>query len=128
MYGKPELLFFGPDGKIASDIPCRRLTSGKEGTADMMDWAALHARDRGAETWWKSFTTGKSAELLGGIPHDTYGMTSLSIRQYVLGIYKQLGLREKDITKVQTGGPGTFAPFTLWKSSLTLCRRGSWFK
>ncbi|KAG2066702.1 NAD-specific glutamate dehydrogenase [Suillus decipiens] len=89
LYGKQELLFFGPD----------------EGTADMMDWAALHARDRGAETWWKSFTTGKSAELLGGIPHDTYGMTSLSIRQYVLGIYKQLGLREKDITKVQTGGP-----------------------
>ncbi|KAF8817116.1 NAD-specific glutamate dehydrogenase [Phlegmacium glaucopus] len=89
LYGKPELLFFGPD----------------EGTADMMDWAALHARTRGAETWWKSFTTGKSAETLGGVPHDTYGMTSLSIRQYVLGIYKQLGLREKDITKVQTGGP-----------------------
>ncbi|KAN0087658.1 Glutamate/Leucine/Phenylalanine/Valine dehydrogenase domain containing protein [Tylopilus felleus] len=89
LYGKPELLFFGPD----------------EGTADMMDWAALHARHRGAETWWKSFTTGKSAKLLGGIPHDTYGMTSLSIRQYVLGIYKQLGLREKDVTKVQTGGP-----------------------
>ncbi|KAE9390235.1 NAD(P)-binding protein [Gymnopus androsaceus JB14] len=86
---KPELLFFGPD----------------EGTADMMDWAALHARDRGAETWWKSFTTGKSAETLGGVPHDTYGMTSLSIRQYVLGIYKQLGLKEKEITKVQTGGP-----------------------
>ncbi|KAJ7863466.1 NAD-specific glutamate dehydrogenase [Mycena olivaceomarginata] len=74
LYGKPELLFFGPD----------------EGTADMMDWAALHARDRGAETWWKSFTTGKSAETLGG---------------YVLGLYKQLGLKEKDITKVQTGGP-----------------------
>lgn len=71
----------------------------------MMDWAALHARSRGAETWWKSFTTGKSAETLGGVPHDTYGMTSLSIRQYVLGLYKQLGLREKDITKVQTGGP-----------------------
>ncbi|KAF8743736.1 hypothetical protein AX14_000707 [Amanita brunnescens Koide BX004] len=87
-YGKPELLFFGPD----------------EGTADMMDWAALHARSRGAE-WWKSFTTGKSAQTLGGVPHDAYGMTSLSIRQYVLGIYKQLGLREKDITKVQTGGP-----------------------
>ena len=68
----------------------------------------MHARRRGAETWWKSFTTGKSAETLGGVPHDTYGMTSLSIRQYVLGIYKQLGLREKDITKVQTGGPGTF--------------------
>ncbi|KAE9387989.1 NAD(P)-binding protein [Gymnopus androsaceus JB14] len=89
LYEKPELLFFGLD----------------EGTADMMDWAALHARDRGAETWWKSFTTGKSAETLGGVPHDTYGMTSLSIRQYVLGIYKQLGLKEKEITKVQTGGP-----------------------
>ena len=75
-----------------------------EGTADMMDWAALHAKVRGAE-WWKSFTTGKSARKLGGVPHDTYGMTSLSIRQYVLGLYKQLGLREKDITKVQTGGP-----------------------
>ncbi|KAF4617888.1 hypothetical protein D9613_005743 [Agrocybe pediades] len=89
LYGKPELLFFGPD----------------EGTADMMDWAALHARSRGGEMWWKSFTTGKSAATLGGVPHDTYGMTSLSIRQYVLGLYKQLGLREKDITKVQTGGP-----------------------
>lgn len=45
--------------------------------------------------------------MLGGVPHDIYGMTSLSIRQYVFGIYKQLGLREKkDITKVQTGGPG----------------------
>lgn len=28
------------------------------------------------------------------------------MRQFVLGIYKQLGLRERDITKVQTGGPG----------------------
>ena len=71
----------------------------------MMDWAALHARERGAATWWKSFTTGKSAEHLGGVPHDTYGMTSLSVRQYVVGIYKKLGLREGDITKVQTGGP-----------------------
>jgi glutamate dehydrogenase len=71
----------------------------------MMDWAALHARSRGAEAWWMSFTTGKSAETLGGVPHDTYGMTSLSIRQYVLGIYKQLGLKEKETTKVQTGGP-----------------------
>jgi len=32
-------------------------------------------------------------------------MTSISIRQYLLGIYKQHGLREKDVTKVQTGGP-----------------------
>ncbi|THG97604.1 hypothetical protein EW145_g7585 [Phellinidium pouzarii] len=89
LYGKPEILFFGPD----------------EGTADMMDWAALHARSRGAETWWKSFTTGKSAERLGGVPHDRYGMTSLSVRQYVVGIYAKLGLREREITKVQTGGP-----------------------
>lgn len=50
----PEILFFGPD----------------ENTADLMDWAALHARARQAP-WWKSFTTGKSAEHLGGIPHDT---------------------------------------------------------
>ncbi|KAF8495712.1 NADH-dependent glutamate dehydrogenase [Russula emetica] len=89
LYNKPEILFFGPD----------------EGTADMMDWAAIHARDRGADKWWKSFTTGKTAATLGGIPHDAYGMTSISVRQYVLGIYKQLGLREKDVTKVQTGGP-----------------------
>jgi hypothetical protein len=34
-----------------------------------------------------------------------YGMTSLLIRQNVLRLYKQLGLREKDITKVQTGSP-----------------------
>jgi len=32
-------------------------------------------------------------------------MTTLSVRQYVVGLYKHLGLREKDITKVQTGGP-----------------------
>jgi len=69
--------------------------------------SAVHAKARGADSWWMSFTTGKSARRLGGVPHDTYGMTSLSIRQYVLGIYKHLGLREKDITKVQTGGPGS---------------------
>ena len=86
-----------------------------EGTADMMDWAALHAKVRGAE-WWKSFTTGKSANKLGGVPHDIYGMTSLSIRQYVLGIYKQLGLREKDITKVQTGGPDGDLGSSAWSS------------
>ena len=88
LLNQEEILFFGPD----------------EGTADMMDWAALHARARGAP-WWKSFTTGKSAEKLGGVPHDAFGMTSLSVRQYTVGIYRQLGLREQDITKVQTGGP-----------------------
>jgi glutamate dehydrogenase len=106
------------------------MTVRAEGTADMMDWAALHARHRGAETWWKSFTTGKSAQRLGGIPHDTYGMTSLSIRQYVLGIYKQLGLREKDITKVQTGGPG-MSSLHCWGFlflDAALCRRRPWFK
>ncbi|GJJ15430.1 hypothetical protein Clacol_009707 [Clathrus columnatus] len=52
---KLEILFFGPD----------------EGTADLMDWAALHARDRGA-TWWKSFTTGKSAA--NGVLADPAGI------------------------------------------------------
>lgn len=80
----------------------------------------MHARDRGADTWWKSFTTGKSAERLGGVPHDTYGMTSRSIRQYVLGIYKQLGLREKDVTKVQTGGPDGDLGSSAYTSLLTV--------
>jgi glutamate dehydrogenase len=81
----------------------------------------VHARSRGAETWWKSFTTGKSAQTLGGVPHDTYGMTSLSIRQYVLGIYKQLGLKEADITKVQTGGPdGDLGSSASWFLFLSL--------
>lgn len=65
---------------------------------------SVHARERGA-AWWKSFTTGKSAEQLGGIPHDTYGMTTLSVRQYVTGVYKVFGLDESKIYKVQTGGP-----------------------
>ncbi|WFD29759.1 glutamate dehydrogenase [Malassezia sp. CBS 17886] len=85
---REEILFLGPD----------------EGTADFMDWGAEHARARGAP-WWKSFTTGKSAALLGGVPHDEFGMTSRSIRQYILGIFRKHNLREADITKVQTGGP-----------------------
>ncbi|POW02083.1 hypothetical protein PSTT_12048 [Puccinia striiformis] len=88
LYNRPEALFFGPD----------------EGTADMMDWAALHARERGYAQW-KSFTTGKSAGLLGGIPHDAFGMTSLSVRQFIVGIYRSLGLKETEVTKIQTGGP-----------------------
>ncbi|EGG04598.1 uncharacterized protein MELLADRAFT_49084 [Melampsora larici-populina 98AG31] len=88
LYNRPEALFFGPD----------------EGTADMMDWAALHARERGYGQW-KSFTTGKSAGLLGGIPHDAFGMTSLSVRQFIVGIYRSLGLKESEVTKIQTGGP-----------------------
>lgn len=87
LYKKPEILFFGPD----------------EGTADMMDWASQQARERGAY-FWKAFTTGKS-QSIGGIPHDTFGMTTRSVHQYKLGIYRKLGLKEEDQRKVQTGGP-----------------------
>lgn len=84
---KPEILFFGPD----------------EGTADYMDLASEQARRRNA-SFWKAFTTGKS-QSLGGIPHDVYGMTTRSVHQYVLGIYRTFGLKEEECTKVQTGGP-----------------------
>lgn len=87
LYGKPEVLFMGPD----------------ENTADLVDWATEHAYKRGA-TWWKSFFTGKSPKL-GGIPHDTYGMTTLSIREYVTGIYRKLNLDPSKVRKMQTGGP-----------------------
>ncbi|KAJ3294031.1 NAD-dependent glutamate dehydrogenase [Rhizoclosmatium sp. JEL0117] len=86
-YGKPEILFFGPD----------------ENTADFMDWASLHAKKRGAG-FWKAFTTGKS-QSMGGIPHDTYGMTTRSVHQYVLGILRKLGIQESAVTKMQMGGP-----------------------
>lgn len=85
--GREEILFFGPD----------------EGTAGYMDWASQHARKRGA-SFWKAFTTGKS-QSLGGIPHDTYGMTTRSVHQYVLGIIRKLELDEPACTKFQTGGP-----------------------
>lgn len=65
---------------------------------------AAHARNRGAP-WWKSFSTGKTASTHGGIPHDKFGMTSLSVRAYTTGIYRMLGLKEEEVTKVQTGGP-----------------------
>lgn len=85
----------------------------------MMDWAASHARKRGAP-WWKSFSTGKTASTYGGIPHDAFGMTSLSVRGYTTGIYRQLGLKEEEVTKVQTGGPdGDLGSST----SLPPCRR-----
>lgn len=87
LYGKPEILFMGPD----------------ENTADLVDWATEHARARGA-TWWKSFFTGKSPKL-GGIPHDEYGMTTLSVREYVNGIYRKLNLDPSKVRKLQTGGP-----------------------
>ena len=87
LYGKEEILFMGPD----------------ENTADLVNWATEHARKRGAP-WWKSFFTGKSPKL-GGIPHDTYGMTTLSVREYVKGIYRMKELDPSTVRKMQTGGP-----------------------
>ena len=87
LHGQQEILFMGPD----------------ENTADLVNWATEHARARGAP-WWKSFFTGKSPKL-GGIPHDTYGMTTLSVREYVKGIYRKLNLQPDAVRKLQTGGP-----------------------
>lgn len=42
---------------------------------------------------------------IGGIPHDIFGMTTRSVHQYVVGIYRKLGLKEENCTKMQTGGP-----------------------
>eukprot|EP00049_Salpingoeca_infusionum_P013465 m.251585 g.251585 ORF g.251585 m.251585 type:complete len:1014 (-) comp15456_c0_seq2:420-3461(-) len=86
-YKQEELVFLGPD----------------EGTAEYMDWASKHARVRGYK-YWKAFSTGKSTEL-GGIPHDTYGMTTQSVRAYVEGIQRELELNPAECTKFQTGGP-----------------------
>ena len=66
-YKKPEVIFFGPD----------------ENTANLMDWACLRGKQRGYR-FWKAITTGKSLSL-GGIPHDTYGMTTRGVREYVKG-------------------------------------------
>ena len=52
-YGRPEMIFFGPD----------------EGTAPLMDAVAERCRERGYR-YWRTITTGKSI----GIPHDTYGI------------------------------------------------------
>lgn len=87
LLGQKEILFFGPD----------------ENTATLCDFATEYAKSRGC-SWWKSFLTGKSASL-GGIPHDEYGMTSLSVRSFVENIYRQKGLFDKTLKKFQTGGP-----------------------
>jgi len=87
LYGKDEILFLGPD----------------ERTAELMNWACLYAKRR-KYPFWKAFTTGKSPEI-GGIPHDMYGMTTMGIHEYVLGVIEKLGIREEEIVKFQTGGP-----------------------
>lgn len=82
-----ENLFFGPD----------------ENTADFMDAGALRAKERRYE-YAMALTTGKS-QALGGVPHDTYGMTTAGVHQYVLCLLEQLNVKEEEITKFQTGGP-----------------------
>ncbi len=84
---KQDILFLGPD----------------EGTAELMNWAPEFAKNRGFE-FWKSITTGKSA-VLGGVPHDTYGMTTTGVHEHVLCLLEKLGIQEESITKFQTGGP-----------------------
>ena len=86
-YAKEEILFLGPD----------------EGTADVMEWACDYARLRGYP-YWKSITTGKPPSM-GGIPHDTYGMTTLSVHEYAKGVLEKKGEQQESITKLQTGGP-----------------------
>jgi glutamate dehydrogenase len=86
-YGKEVILFLGPD----------------EGTAELMAWASERARILDYP-YWKAFSTGKPVER-GGIPHDLYGMTTDSVRQYVSKIIGKMGLAETKITKVMTGGP-----------------------
>jgi len=86
-YREEVILFIGPD----------------EGTADLMEWASRRAQSLGYP-YWKAFSTGKPEEM-GGIPHDLYGMTTNSIHQYALKILDKMGLREKEVSKVMTGGP-----------------------
>lgn len=83
----PEVIFLGPD----------------ENTADCMDGACGYAQERDYG-YWRAFTTGKSTSL-GGIPHDVYGMTTRSVRQFVEGIMRKLDLKEEECTKLMTGGP-----------------------
>lgn len=87
-FNQNEIIFLGPDENTAGAFP----TIG-----------AMHAKSRGY-IWWKSFTTGKYPSI-GGIPHDTYGMTTRSVRQCVDGLYRKLGLDGTKLTKLQTGGP-----------------------
>eukprot|EP00923_Selenidium_pygospionis_P030145 GHVN01053541.1.p1 GENE.GHVN01053541.1~~GHVN01053541.1.p1 ORF type:complete len:1028 (+),score=161.33 GHVN01053541.1:638-3721(+) len=86
---KEEVCFIGPDEHT--------------GTGCLMDWAADHAKLRGA-WFWKAFTTGKQPKM-GGIPHDTFGMTTTSVQTFIKGVLSKMGVDEASITKCQTGGP-----------------------
>ncbi|KAL8432302.1 hypothetical protein Efla_000886 [Eimeria flavescens] len=100
LLGVSEVCFLGPDentGELSEEIFV------KKGTGGLVDWAALRAKERGA-WFWKAFTTGKAASR-GGIPHDVFGMTTASVETYVQGIYEKLGLKEEEVTRIQTGGP-----------------------
>ena len=87
LFGKEEILFFGPD----------------EGTAELMDFVSSYGKKR-MYPFWKALSTGKSPEN-GGIPHDLYGMTTESVHQNVLGALEKLCMKEEDVVKIQTGGP-----------------------
>ena len=92
-----EILFLGPD----------------EGSADLMGWAALHARHRGYR-YWKAFTTGKEASL-GGISHKEHGMTTQGVHRYVLGILRELGSARRTSPRCRRAGPtATSAPTRSW--------------
>jgi len=86
-YDKEEYIFLGPD----------------ENTAGFMDLACEYSRERNYG-FWQSFTTGKSNKL-GGVPHDTYGMTTRSVRAFVTGLMERHNLKQEECTKVMTGGP-----------------------
>jgi glutamate dehydrogenase len=106
MGGKEDIIFCGPD----------------ENTSDLMDWACTFAKvhDGIPYRFWKAFTTGKGFHL-GGIPHDSFAMTTRGVRAYVQGLQRKFGLladgsKPSDdvdqvpklaapLTKIQIGGP-----------------------
>jgi glutamate dehydrogenase len=109
-YGKPEMIFFGPD----------------EGTAALMDLVAERWRQRGYPHW-RTVTTGKRT----GIPHDTYGMlenedlfglfdrggqatelqvngTTVTVTTDMETIYREIGGRIRTCGMTTTGVMGAF--------------------
>jgi glutamate dehydrogenase len=87
--GREEMIFLGPDENTGND--------------EYPDKAMMLAEER-HYPYFKSFTTGKSPHN-GGIPHDTYGMTTTGIVAYKDCIRETYKLDEKKVTKLQTAGP-----------------------